>query len=248
MLKKIILASVLVLNLHSLENEKSKEKEQKVDSKTEESTKENKDSNVEKNGFFAGGGIGIGQGGAHLSFPFLSDNGSTSQTIINYDTKFGYKYFFNEWFGIRGYINIGHLQTWNKVSLGSMIPNNGIVNQDYNMSIIDYNLNLDLICNVYNDANHNVGFFIGAGAGAMNAFYKDQHLVDKNFAGFQTNVKLGIRIHTNNHGMELVAALPLLKIKTQLQGNAGQIINAAFNQNYIISSNYTYSFDFSSMF
>ena len=243
MFKKIILAGILVVNLHS--------KEEKVDSNTNnENSKEVdiKAEKIEKNGFFAGGGIGIGQGGAHLNFPILGDNGNTSQTLINYDTKFGYKYFFNEWFGIRGYINIGHLQTWNKVSLGSMIPNNGIVNQDYNMSIIDYNLNLDLICNVYNDANHNVGFFIGAGAGAMNAFYKDQHLVDKNFAGFQTNVKLGFRIHTSNHGMELVATLPLLKIKTQLQGSAGQIINAAFNQNYIISSNYTYSFDFASMF
>ena len=248
MFKKIILISILVLNANLYAKEDTKT-EQKEAPKTDDKDNAKKDSIMEKSGFFTGGGIGIGQGGAHLSLPFINDNGETSQTIIHYDTKFGYKHFFNEWVGLRGYIDIGHLQTWNKVAIGTTGSNaSNIVNQDYNMSIIDYNLNLDLICNVYNDESHNIGFFVGGGVGAMNAFYKDQYLQDKEFGGFQANVKLGIRVNTNNHGMELVATLPLLKIKTQLQaGDEGKVINAAFNQKYILSSNYTYSFNFIDM-
>lgn len=193
----------------------------------------------ENNGFFVGLGIGVGEGGALINSSL--GNAKTSQVIINYDAKVGYKYFFNEWVGLRSYFNIGNFNTKNKVASDPAIAA-VITEQDFNIHIVNYNINVDLLVNFYNTETYNIGFLGGVGFGGSDVIFYDKFLGRKNSNNAQVDIKTGVRLTSQkNNSIELIATIPMLKQVMDIGSAAGNL-KFKFKQNYSISMNYIYSF------
>lgn len=198
----------------------------------------------EQNGTFAGFGIGFGGGGAmiEINMPDKTTKAKTAQNFINYDLKVGYKYFLNEWFGLRGYLSFGYSNAKNMVA-----PNNGsvmplLVEQDFSVNIVDYYANFDLLFEVYATEAYRVGLLGGIGIGGLDVYYRDQFLGNQNTSGFQMNLKIGARLNMQSHGVELVAKIPFFgpSMSLKVANNANMKMN--FRQDYILSMSYIYNF------
>lgn len=196
----------------------------------------------EKNGAFAGFGLGFGGGGAiiNITLPTQTVKATTSQNFINYDLKVGYKSFLNEWFGFRGYVSFGYSNAKNIVNPGGKnVPL--IVEQDFGANIVDYYANFDLLFNVYTTESYFVGLLGGMGIGGLDLYYRDRFLGNQNASGFQMNLKLGARLNTGTHSVEFVAKVPFLGPKMTLNVG-GANLKMDFRQDYNLSMSYIYNF------
>lgn len=197
----------------------------------------------EQNGAFAGFGLGFGGEGAMINVGLSDRNvkAKTSQNFINYDLKVGYKSFFNEWFGLRGYLSFGYSNAKNITTSdgGNVLPL--ITQQDSGINIVDYYANLDLLFNIYATESYYVGLLGGMGIGGLDLYYHEQFLGNKNASGFQMNLKLGARLNIGAHGVELVAKVPFFGPRVALNvGNVGMKMD--FRQDYNLSMSYIYNF------
>lgn len=188
----------------------------------------------EQDGVFAGFGLGFGRGGAEIASALIK--AETSQNFTNYDLKVGYKYFVNEWFGLRGYVSFGHSNALNKVK--GNVPN--IPNQDFNVNLIDYYANFDLLFNLYSTELFYVGLLAGVGIGGVDLYYRDVFLGNRDSSGFQMNLKVGARLNMRDHGVEFVAKLPFFGPSITF-ANMGQI-KMDFRQHYSLYMAYIYNF------
>lgn len=198
----------------------------------------------EQDGFFTGFGIGFGGGGAmiEIKMPDKTTKAKTAQNFINYDLKIGYKSFFNEWFGLRGYLSFGYSNAKNMVA-----PNNGsiapvLVEQDFSVNIVDYYANLDLLFEVYATEAYRVGLLGGIGIGGLDVYYRDQFLGNQNTSGFQMNLKIGARLNIQQHGVEFVARVPFFGPSLSLKVATNANMKMDFRQNYLLSMSYVYNF------
>lgn len=193
-------------------------------------------------GAFVGFGLGSGGGGAMIDVivPNKMTKGKASQNFIYYDFKAGYRYFLNEWFGLRGYARLKYSNAKNASTFDTpAIPT--LVEQDFSVNIIDYDANLDLLFNVYATKDYYVGLLSGVGMGGSNLGYRDRFLGNQNTNTYQTNLKVGASLNAHNHSVELTAEVLLFKPSIVFKPN-GASIKMDFKQNYILSMSYIYNF------
>lgn len=188
----------------------------------------------EQDGIFAGFGLGFGGGGAQILSALAK--AETSQNFTNYDFNVGYKYFLNQWFGLRGYLSFGHSNAINKVN-GDF---QNIPNQDFNVNLIDYYANFDLLFNLYSTELFYAGLFTGMGIGGADLYYRDVALGDQDSRAFQLNIKAGARLNMRDHSVEFIAKFPFFGPSITLM-DMGHI-KMDFKQHYTLSMAYIYNF------
>ncbi|MDE6886261.1 MAG: outer membrane protein [Helicobacteraceae bacterium] len=208
--------------------------------------------NQESSGVFLGFGIGAGNG--TLTINNFKTNGTNlgkvfkdTENTFNYEGRVGYKYFFNQYVGLRGYGNVSYSEVSKKAT--SLAPS-VLTPQEYTISLITYGINADVLVNFYNDSMLNVGVFGGFGIGGINVNYNDKYLnFEESFNSFYADAKLGLRLNIINHGIELGAKIPLTEAEKALSASVNMnntTHNANFDAkvktNYIIYLNYAYTF------
>ncbi|MGX3011328.1 outer membrane beta-barrel protein [Helicobacter sp. 23-1044] len=161
---------------------------------------------------------------------------TTSNTAMVFGIKLGYKHFFNEWIGIRGYASLDYAQSLYHIKSGKSWRTGVLGNGSYVA-------NIDALLNFYNTENANFGAFAGLGIGGQTTFdsfylYTDE---TRTITDLYVDLKLGVRVNVANHGMELIAKIPLNTAKKTF--DEGVIsVDAKYRQLYQILLGYNYSF------
>ena len=196
----------------------------------------------EGNGVFVGFEAGAGEQKLTLS---AANTDNTSQaTAILFGGKIGYKHFFLDWVGIRGYFGVDYAELRGKIE-NSARNGTGASSGTGAFSGITYSANVDALFNFYNSENVAVGAFVGLGLGGQTA--KDDDLIasdnkTRDMMDFYSDVKLGLRVNAaKNHGMEFIVKVPLNNAtKTFSEGNVN--VKAKYKQNYKVLLGYNFTF------
>lgn len=211
----------------------------------------------ERNGTFVGVEIGTGDGKMNVAVDGLSVKFKMKNTIFSYGVKAGYKYFFNEYFGLRGYGSVNYLSSHYKVR-----GTQGFNGDNSRLSFLDFGANVDLLFNFYNTNDTNFGAFVGVGVGGVWANYKGTFGVDEFESGgitggrlagingskfdLMADAKLGLRLNLlQSHGIEFIARIPFVTNNKKIPPTAKNTdahINAKFKPNYTLSLGYLYTF------
>lgn len=167
-----------------------------------------------------------------------------------YGLNVGYKHFFNNKIGIRGYgaFNVGNF---------SQKANQwGLVDATNNTHYLIFSANLDGLFNFYQYSVFDVGAFAGIGLGGQHyrnrtrGFQSDgTNTTSLNATakatGFYADVKLGLRLSAENHGLDLTLKVPLATAKNTFTTGAGdtEMSNKLkVRQNFQIALGYSYTF------
>lgn len=183
----------------------------------------------EENGVFVGLEMGFAENHLNLKsvvqgYNYSSDSNITALAIGG---KVGYKYFFFDWIGVRGYVNVDYMQTASKSDGNTTIFNDVI-----------YGINADVIFNFYSNEAMNAGAFVGIGLGGQ-IFSTDAFVKTYDISDFYGDIKLGLRINAaKNHEMEFIAKIPYYKATKTFDN----VIKAKAKQNYQILLGYNYAF------
>lgn len=191
---------------------------------------------MENNGVFVGFEAGA------MEQKLTTDGNGISYNVkgsaIVFGGKLGYKHFFLDWIGIRGYIGADYAETRVRFADGQ----SGV------FSGITYTANVDALLNFYNTENVAVGLFVGLGLGGQTAeddnfLYNDKV---RTITNFYSDVKIGLRVNAaKNHGMEFIAKIPLndgTKTFSEMIGTQRIDIKAKYRQNYKVLLGYNFTF------
>lgn len=160
---------------------------------------------------------------------------STGENMAGvFGVKLGYKHFFLEWIGIRGYASVDYTQSriHSKDRTSSWT---GV------LANLAYSANIDALLNFYNSENVAFGAFVGLGIGGQTTWDMDFIIGDKyrSFTDLYSDVKLGLRVNVaRNHGMEFIAKIPLNSAKETFEYG----IEASYKQNYQVLLGYNFTF------
>lgn len=180
-------------------------------------------SGKEDNGVFVGLELGFGENKLTLSSPLTAYNGTASTTALIVGGKVGYKYFFLDWIGLRGYVNLDYAQT----------ADGGTKYTDF-----IYGINADALFNFYSSEAFNAGAFIGLGLGGQN-FETNAFGDTRSISDFYGDIKIGLRVNAaKNHEVEFIAKIPYYEAKKTFDGT----VKAKTKQNYHILLGYNYAF------
>ena len=163
-----------------------------------------------------------------------SDEGKGQDTAAVFGIKVGYKHFFLEWIGIRGYASVDYTQS------RTHSANNTSWRTGYLSNLI-YSVNVDALFNFYNSENVAFGAFVGLGIGGQTTWDLNFIMGDKyrSITDLYSDVKLGLRVNVaQNHGMEFIAKIPLNSAKETFEYG----IEASYKQNYQVLLGYNFSF------
>lgn len=164
----------------------------------------------------------------------VSDEGTGQDTAGVFGIKLGYKHFFLEWIGIRGYASIDYAQ--------SRIHSKGRTNIWTGvLANLAYSANADVLFNFYNSENVAFGAFVGLGVGGQTTWDMDFIMSDKyrSFTDLYSDVKVGLRVNVaQNHGMEFIAKIPLNQAKETFEYG----IEAQYKQTYQVLLGYNFTF------
>lgn len=170
-------------------------------------------------------------GGLNLN---SSDEGTGQDMAGIFGVKLGYKHFFLEWIGIRGYASVNYTQ--------SRIHSKGRTNVWTGvLANLAYSANVDALFNFYNSENVAFGAFVGLGVGGQTTWDRDFIMGDKyrSFTDLYSDVKVGLRVNVaKNHGMEFIAKIPLNSAKETFEYG----IEASYKQNYQVLLGYNFTF------
>ena len=197
----------------------------------------------EGNGVFVGFEAGAGEQKLALSGT-TNMNITTQATAILFGGKIGYKHFFLDWVGIRGYLGVDYAELRGKIE-NSARNGAGALSGTGAFSGITYSANVDALFNFYNSENVAVGAFVGFGLGGQTA--KDDDLIagdnkTRDMMDFYSDVKLGLRVNAaKNHGMEFIVKIPLNNA-TKTFNEGGVNVKAKYKQNYKILLGYNFTF------
>lgn len=201
----------------------------------------------EMDGIFIGFETGGGEN--QLKMSDISFNQKHSYTSAIYGGKIGYKYFFNDWLGIRGYANVDYSGSQIVQDYSNTIGNG---RSDVKYGFITYAVNADVLLNFYNTESYSIGAFLGIGLGGQSTTYEQivittivttgsrataSRYIKENISGFYSDFKVGLRATAGNHGMDFIAKIPFVETKKTIQG-----IDAKVKQNYQILLGYNFSF------
>ncbi len=200
---------------------------------------------AEESGGFVG--FGIGGGGTKYIYKDTTANGKKrkveiSRGGINYGFVAGYKQFFNEYLGLRYYVNldIHHNMTKHK----------DYDIEKYDITLLNYGANVDFLGNFLVTEMVDFGGFIGLGIGGnslFGKFIKDLRSVAREvgykFSNIGFDAWLNVGLHTNiakYHGLEIVARVPFLPVKMVDEYSISH--KETFGQTYSVLARYTFSF------
>ena len=188
---------------------------------------------AEESGVF--GGNAVGYGTPHIKI--LNASGDTiskkDYNGITFAFIAGYKQFFTPNFGLRYYINVN--------TIGKD------VGQKFRGTLMDYGVNIDMLYNFIARPNANLGFFLGAGAGA-NTWGKDigKDIADsKNVkkTAFSAGLNFGLRsVFAKHYGLEIAARVPFTKTTIFDGDNGGQKIKMTGSYDYNVELRYIFNF------
>lgn len=187
----------------------------------------------EANGVFVGLELGFSENQLELK-PKVSGydslNGKQTLTALAVGGKVGYKYFFLDWVGVRGYVNVDYAQSGGKNSNGTSTTTFGDV---------IYGVNADVLFNFYSNDSLNAGAFVGIGLGGQNFSTNAFGATTYEISDFYGDVKLGLRVNTaTNHEMEFIVKIPYYKATKTFDS----AVEAKAKQNYQILLGYNYAF------
>lgn len=178
-------------------------------------------SGKEDNGAFVGLELGFGE----LQLGYGKEKSKSSAIAVG--GKVGYKHFFLDWVGLRGYVGANYAENASKQSGGSEGGKN--IQGD-----IVYTANIDALFNFYSSESFNAGAFVGIGLGGEH-FELNIDGYKYKADGFYADAKVGLRVNAaKNHDVEFIAKIPFTKIKYNKY--------LKINQNYQILLGYSYAF------
>lgn len=181
---------------------------------------------AEESGAFVG--VGVGYGGSQVK-----SGEKMNLDGISYEIIAGYKQFFTPNFGLRYYINVN--------TIGKD------VGQKFRGTLMDYGVNIDMLYNFIARPNANLGFFLGAGAGA-NTWGKDigKDIADsKNVkkTAFSAGLNFGLRsVFAKHYGLEIAARVPFTKTTIFDGDNQGNKIKMTASYDYNLGLRYIFNF------
>lgn len=186
----------------------------------------------ESDGIFVGFEVGLGSATLKTNGIDLAnqvwDNKSTA-TNAGYGGKIGYKHFFSDYLGVRGYFGINWFETMGKNTTAGTTSKTTI-------SILSYSLNADALFNFYSNESANYGAFVGLGLGGASSDYEASSL-NESVSGFYMDAKLGLRATAGHNGFDFIVAIPFIDQSKTING-----VKAKIKQDYRISLAYSYMF------
>lgn len=149
--------------------------------------------------------------------------------------KLGYKYFFSDMFGIRGYASLARSESSTKwTSEGQTAIN-------IELPTLIYTANADVLVNFAENGNGIFGAFAGLGLGGQSwsgkATLAGQVAFDEETNAFYMDAKVGLRALSGNHGIDFIVKIPFINAKKKVNGVSAKSIS-----NYQILLGYNYSF------
>ena len=178
-------------------------------------------------------GIGIGSGGTAQTM----DSVKYTRNGFNYGFVGGYKQFFNDYLGLRYYVNIDlHHNTSKNSRMDEGIPE---------IIVVNYGANVDFLGNFISNETLDFGGFVGLGIGAntlAGQTFDNLKTVIKgmNTTGFDIALNVGLRTNiAKNHGVEVAVRVPFLPVKV---GSDEAGVKYALGQEYSVLARYVFSF------
>lgn len=162
--------------------------------------------------------VGFSSGGGQIS-QTIANNGDikSTQFLAAFGTQVGYKYFFNEYLGVRGYGAFDYAG-------GSGKGKGDLDGFDTAYSAMNVTANADVLFNAFNTQSTSYGVFVGIGLGGQ--FYNFK-LSQAGFSeklnqnGFYADAKLGLRVTSDFLGVDFGLKFPFTTISAK---------NVAFGQ------------------
>lgn len=191
----------------------------------------------EESGGFVGFGVGYGDAKMIISEKEINQSYKAKTNGVSYGFVAGYKQFFNDYLGLRYYVNLD-------------LHHNMTKNKDWDdgkmdLTLINYGVNVDFLCNFVSTEIADFGGFIGVGIGGIALMSKSIKAIAKEngmkFKDFGFDVWLNVGLRTNiakYHGVELVARVPFLPVKMVDEFEQKETLW----QTYSILARYTFSF------
>lgn len=188
----------------------------------------------EANGVFVGLELGFSENQLELKAKvsgYERYNTKSTLTALAVGGKVGYKHFFLDWVGVRGYVSVGGALTSSKNT------NKG-TSSTTTFSDVIYAVNADALFNFYSSDSLNAGAFVGIGLGGQN-FSTNAFTTTYEISDFYGDVKIGLRVNTaTNHEVEFIAKIPYYKATKTFDS----VVEAKAKQNYQILLGYNYAF------
>lgn len=197
----------------------------------------------EANGVFIGFETGAGETQINMKGTDLRGvewDDKTSGVIGVYGGKIGYKHFFNDYFGLRGYASLDY-------AILNLKYKNAIANTNAHFSTFTYAANIDALVNFYETQGYSLGAFAGVGLGGQNyssspnfsALISSGNITnEENLSGFYADAKVGLRVVAGqHHGMDFIVKIPFTNATKTING-----VDIIAKQNYQILLGYNFSF------
>ncbi|RDU58098.1 outer membrane beta-barrel protein [Helicobacter sp. MIT 99-5507] len=179
----------------------------------------------DKDGFFLGAEIGISEVSVAASANGYS--GKVKLSAPMYGFKAGYRYFFSDLIGLRGYISFK--DSFVDVKL------QGSNGSAHFMPIM---ANADIIFDFYKTQNYSFDAIVGVGLGF--AILNDYSLIgkiDTSHSAFYSDARVGIGTSYDNNRLGLVVSFPITQATKKVDG-----IEYKIKQNYAVALTYDYKF------
>lgn len=201
---------------------------------------------AEESGGFVGFGVGYGDAKMIISEKEINQSYKAKTNGVSYGFVAGYKQFFNDYLGLRYYVNLDLYHNMTK-------------NKDWNdgkmdLTLINYGVNVDFLGNFVSTEIADFGGFIGLGIGGNTWIGKDiQDLKNKlvlesdkvELKDTSFDVALNVGLRTNiakYHGLEVAVRVPFLNTRLLKVDFVDGSVKYEIGQNVIVLARYTFSF------
>lgn len=192
----------------------------------------------EVDGFFIGFEAGGGQSQLTANGTDLLNAKWDEKITMNamiFGGKLGYKYFFNDNLGVRGYASLDRSESNAQWTSGAITAMN------INLPTLIYAANADVLVNFAENDSGIFGAFAGVGIGGQSwsgkATLAGQERFNEETNAFYMDAKVGLRVSSGSHGMDFIAKIPFIKAQKIVNGVTARSIS-----NYQILLGYNYSF------
>ena len=175
----------------------------------------------------------------------LSTNSSTREAFSGSGVKVGllggYRYFFTQGVGLRGYANIDYFQSDSKIPIS-------------NIEALHYGINADFMMNFYKQKYFEIGAFVGISLGGVyyfgngiNTIKSEASTSNQGYKVRQNSLEVGMQlgVHTviyKSIGLEFIARIPFMPHYFINQGSEANIISRQVNQSYSLGARILYNF------
>lgn len=153
----------------------------------------------------------------------------------------GYRYFFTQGIGLRGYANIDYFKSDSKVPID-------------NIEALHYGINADFMMNFYTHKYFEIGAFVGLGLGGVHYFgngistlRSEASTSNQSYKVKQNSLEVGMQLGAQtviykSVGLEFIARIPFMPHYFINSGSEASVISRQFNQNYSLGARILYNF------